>query len=119
MATYLPEWQIHSESKFEAFHLAPGEDRAMGMVVQAKLNHSGNLTGVFQCFVFCAKPTMIYVTAAKNIPGLPAEFHAMKFAFSVNPEEMAPPQLNSTCTVWKDSLASVLDRTLQTMSWWI
>ena len=111
MAAYPPEWQIHSESEFEAFHLAPGEDGAMGMVLQAKLNRSGNFTGMFQCCIFGANPTTIHVPAAKIIPGLPADYHALKFAFSVNPEEMAP-QLNSTCTVWKDSLASVLDRTL-------
>jgi hypothetical protein len=111
MAAYPPEWQIHSESEFEAFHLAPGEDGAMGMVVQAKLNRSGNFSGVFQCCVFGANPTTIHVPAAKIIPGLPSDFRELKFAFSVNPEEMAP-QLNSTCTAWKDSLASVLDRTL-------
>jgi hypothetical protein len=111
MSAYPPEWQIHSESEFEAFHLAPGEDGAMGMVLQAKLNRSGNFNGVFQCCIFGANPTTIHVPASRIILGLPDEFHSLKFAFSVNPEEIAP-QTNSTCTVWKDALASVMDRTL-------
>ena len=71
MSAYPPEWQIHSESEFEAFHLAPGEDGAMGMVLQAKLNRSGNFNGVFQCCIFRRQPHHNPRSGLQGYPGPP------------------------------------------------
>jgi len=113
MAAYPPEWQVHDEVEFDSHHLAPAEDGAMGMVVLAKLNLSGNFTGTFRCCVFGANPTTIRVPADRLIPSdlLPAKFRPFKFEFSINPEEIMP-QVNSTCTIWKEGLASIKDRTM-------
>jgi len=112
MSAYPPEWQIHDEADFESFHLAPGEDGAMGMVLLAKLNKSGNFNGTFRCCVFGGNPTTIRVPVERVLGDIiPAEVRQLKLEFQISPEEMSP-EVNSTTTVWKDGLASLKDRTM-------
>jgi hypothetical protein len=113
MSAYPPEWQIHCESDFESYHLAPGEDAALSMTVLAKINPDGHFTGTFRCCIFGPHPTTVKIPAHALLPGpnIPDEILRLHFEFSVSPEELTPPH-NTVCTAWRDGVSAIMDRSL-------
>jgi hypothetical protein len=113
MSAYPPEWQIHCETDFESYHLAPGKDAALSMTVLAKINPDGHFTGTFRCCIFGPHPTTVRIPAHALLPGpnIPDEILRLHFEFSVSPEELTPPH-NTVCTAWRDGVSAIMDRSL-------
>ena len=112
MTAYPPEWSIHGEVEFESFHLTSGgEDAGMGMVLLAKADLEGHLTGTFRCCVFGTGPTTIRIPATRILSLPPAHIQPLFFEVSVDAEEINPP-VNAMAQPWKDFLNSITDRTV-------
>jgi hypothetical protein len=112
MTAYPPEWSVHGEVEFESFHLTSGgEDAGMGMVLLAKADLEGHLTGTFRCCVFGTGPTTIRIPATRILAAPPAHIQPLFFEVSVDAEEINPP-VNAMAQPWKDFLNSITDRTV-------
>jgi len=113
MAAYPPEWSVHAELDFESFHLAPVEGQSTSMVVLARVDLEGRLTGEFKCCVHGGGVCSSFrIPASRMMNKPPPSFANSYFEVSADTEDMTPPN-NCMAGTWTDLLASLKDRSIR------
>jgi len=113
MTAYPPEWEVHGELDFESFHLAPVEGQGTGLVILARVDLEGRLSGEFKrCVHGGGVCSLFRIPAARMMHNPPPAFANAFFEVAADTEDMTPPK-NTTACAWKDLLASLRDRLIR------